>query len=160
VEEFRDYHIPEGIIEIKEEEFHSLRQGPMTVNQYIQKFMKLARYAPDDINTDKKKQRRFIKGLNAIMREQIITHIYPDFNTLMNRTILLEKERNRSEGERKRKFLIQRAHQQDRTQRVYTNNTAPTRYQPTMQYRSSRSNTSQTTSNYKNHNGSNSSNNN
>ena len=78
--------------------------------------MKLALYAPDDINTDKKKQRRFIKGLNAALREQIITHIYPDFNTLMNRTILLEEERNRSEGERKRKFLIQHAHQQDRTQ--------------------------------------------
>ena len=53
--------------------------------------MKLARYAPDDINTDKKKQRHFIKGLNAALREQIITHIYPDFNTLMNRTILLEE---------------------------------------------------------------------
>ena len=75
--------------------------------------MKLARYAPDDINTDKKKQRRFIKGFNAALREQIITHINPDFNILMNRTILLEEERNRSEGERKHKFLIQRACQQD-----------------------------------------------
>ena len=36
----------------------------------------------------------------------------------MNRTILLEEERNRSEGERKRKFLIQHACQQERTQRV------------------------------------------
>ena len=35
VEEFCDYHIPKGIMEIKEEEFHSLRQGTMTVNQYI-----------------------------------------------------------------------------------------------------------------------------
>jgi hypothetical protein len=69
----------------------------------------------------------------------------------MNRTILLEEERNKSEGERNRKFLIQHARQQDKTQRVHTNNTAPTRYQPTMQYRSSRSNTLQTTSNYKNH---------
>ena len=82
----------------------------------------------------------------------MVTHIYPDFNTLMNRTILLEEERVRGEGERKCKFLIQRAHQQERTQRVHTNNTAPTRYQPTMQYRTSRTNTSQTTSNYKNNN--------
>ena len=115
VEKFHEYHIPEGILEIKAEEFHSLRQGPMTLNQYIWKFMKLARYAPDDINTDKKKPRCFRKGLNAALREQIITHIYPDFNTLMNRTILLEEERNRSKGERKRKFLIQQAHQQERT---------------------------------------------
>ena len=119
-------------MEIKAKEFRSLRQGPMTVNQYIRKFMKLARYAPNDVNTDKKKQRCFRRGLNVVLREQIINHIYLDFNTLMNRTILLEEERNRSEGERKRKFLIQHAHQQKRTQRVRTNNTAPARYQTTM----------------------------
>ena len=78
--------------------------------------MKLARYALDDVNTDKKKLRCFRTGLNAVLREQIITHIYPDFNTLTNRTILLEEERNKSEGERKRKFLIQHAHQEERTQ--------------------------------------------
>lgn len=49
VEEFRQYHIPEGIIDIKAEEFRSLRQGPMTINQYIRKFLKLACYTPDDI---------------------------------------------------------------------------------------------------------------
>jgi hypothetical protein len=80
VEEFHNYHIPKGIKEIKEEEFHSLRQGAMIVNQYIWKFMKLAHYAPDDVNSDRKKQRRFIKGLNVALREQIITHIYADFN--------------------------------------------------------------------------------
>jgi len=109
VEAFHEYHIPEGIMEIKAKEFCSLRQGSTTVNQYIQKFMKLARYAPDDVNTDKKKQRCFRRGLNATLREKIIYHIYPDFNTLMNRTILLEEECNRSEVERNRKFLMQRA---------------------------------------------------
>ena len=94
--------------------------------------MKLARYALEDVNCDKKKQRCFRRGLNASLREQMVTHIYPDFNTLMNRTILLEKERVRGEGERKRKFLIQHARQQERTQRVCTNNTTPTKYQPTM----------------------------
>jgi len=56
VEKFYEYHIPEGIMEIKAEEFRSLRQGPMMVNQYIRKFMKLAWYAPEDVNSDKKKQ--------------------------------------------------------------------------------------------------------
>ena len=32
MEKFHEYHIPEGIMEIKAEEFRSLRQGPMTVN--------------------------------------------------------------------------------------------------------------------------------
>ena len=116
MEAFCENHIPKGIMEIKAEEFCSLRQGPMIVNQYIQKFMKLARYVPDDVNTDKKKQRCFRKGLNAALIEQMITYIYPDLNTLMNRTILLEEERNKSEGERKHKFLMQHAPQQQRTQ--------------------------------------------
>lgn len=111
--------------------------------------MKLARYAPDDINTDRKKQRRFIKGFNSNFREQIVTHVYPDFNTLMNRTILLEEEHNKTEGERKRKLLIQQLRQQDKTQRVRYNNTAPTKFQSTMQYKSSGSNTSQTMSNFR-----------
>ena len=128
MEKFHEYHIPEGIMEIKAKEFCSLRQGLMTVNQYIRKFMKLACYALEDVNSDKKKHKCFRRGFNASLREQMVTHIYPNFNTLMNHTILLEEERVRGEGERKRKFLIQCACPQERTQRVRTNNTAPTRY--------------------------------
>ncbi|XP_066323269.1 uncharacterized protein [Miscanthus floridulus] len=127
VKNFREYHILEGIMEIKAEEFRSLRQGLMTVNQYIRKFMNLARYAPEDVNSDKKKQKCFRRGLNASLREQMVTHIYLDFNTLMNHTILLEEERVKREGKRKHKFLIHSAHQQERTQQVRTNNTAATR---------------------------------
>ena len=92
IEEFCNYHIPKGIMEMKAEEFCHIRQGAMTVNQYIQKFMKLSRYVPEDVNTDKKKQRCFRRGLISVLRTQMITHIYIDFNTLMNRTILLEEE--------------------------------------------------------------------
>jgi len=75
VEAFREYHIPEGIIEIQAKEFLSLRQGPMTVNQYIHKFMKLARYAPNDVNIDKKKQRCFRRGLNVVLRANNYSHL-------------------------------------------------------------------------------------
>jgi hypothetical protein len=54
--------------------------------------MKLALYAPEDVNSHKKKQKCFRRELNASLREQMVTHISPDFNTLMNCTILLEEE--------------------------------------------------------------------
>src|SRR6266542_3740264 len=92
----------------------------MIVNQYIYKFMKIARYAPEDVNTDKKKQDRFRKGLNSHLKAQLITHIYPDFNTLMNRTILLEYAHSHIENERKRKFLA-RPKQQERFQKFQIN---------------------------------------
>ena len=115
MEEFRNYHIPEGVMEMKAEEFRYLRQGAMTLNQYIRKSMKISRYAPEAVNTDKKKQICFRRGLNSHLRTQIISHVYPDFNTMMNRTILLEAERLKTEGEKKRKFNLQRARQQERT---------------------------------------------
>jgi hypothetical protein len=88
----------------------------MIVNQYIRMFKKLAQYVREDVNSDKKKQKCFRRGLNASLREKMVTHIYLDFNTLMNHTILLKEEHVRGEGEWKRKFLIQRTHQQERTQ--------------------------------------------
>ena len=131
-QEFHNYHILE-----RNNENEGRRQGAMTVNQYIHKFMKLSRYAPKDVNTNKKKHRCFRRGLNSPLRTQIITHIYPDFNTLMNSTILLEEECSKMEGETKRKFNLHRARQQERMQRVRTNNTTPTKYHSTMQYRTS-----------------------
>jgi len=35
VEAFREYHIPEGIMDIKADEFRNLRQGPMTVYSQV-----------------------------------------------------------------------------------------------------------------------------
>ena len=80
----------------------------MTVIQYIRKFMKLSRYAPDDIDTDKKKQDHFRRGLSPALRTQLVTHIHPDFNTLMNKAILLENARSELENDRKRKFNAQK----------------------------------------------------
>ena len=99
------------------EEFRNLKQGAMTVTQYIRKFMKLSRYAPDDIDTDKKKQDRFKRGLSPALRTQLVTHIYPDFNTLMNKAILLENARSELENDRKRKFITQRQKQLESNQK-------------------------------------------
>lgn len=90
----------------------------------------------------------------------MIGHIYPDFNTLMNKSILIEEERNKTKRDRKRKFLIQCARQPKRTQCTYSNNLAPSKYQTTMQYRTPRSSSQQVTSNFQNNNGNNGSNNN
>ena len=66
-QEFKDnfwsYHIPNGLMELKQEEFISLKQGSMTVAEYRDKFAQLSRYAPNDVAEDKDKQRRFLKGL-------------------------------------------------------------------------------------------------
>jgi hypothetical protein len=44
------------MMKLKKKEFEDLRQGSMFVNEYVTQFTQLSRYAPDDMDTDEKKQ--------------------------------------------------------------------------------------------------------
>jgi hypothetical protein len=51
----------------------------MTVNEYLNQFIQLSRYATDDINTDEKKQNTYLKGLKDEIQFQLLNTNYPDF---------------------------------------------------------------------------------
>jgi hypothetical protein len=56
---------------IVKEEFLALKQGPLSVSEHRDKFLQLSRYAPEDVNTDAKRQYRFLRGIDrAIMTER------------------------------------------------------------------------------------------
>jgi hypothetical protein len=61
---FCTHNVPCGTMKLKKKEFADLKQGSMTVNKYLNAFIQLLRYAPNDINTDEKKQDMFLNGLN------------------------------------------------------------------------------------------------
>jgi hypothetical protein len=48
------------------------------VNEYLNKFTQLSRYAPDDVNTDEKKQDAFMNGLNGEIQFQLLNTDYED----------------------------------------------------------------------------------
>jgi hypothetical protein len=50
---FRTHCVPRGTLKLKKE-FSELQQGGMTVNEYLNRFTQMSRYAPDDVNIDKK----------------------------------------------------------------------------------------------------------
>jgi hypothetical protein len=52
---FRTHYVPRSTMKLKKKEFADLKQGSMAVNEYLNSFIQLSRYAPDDINTDDKK---------------------------------------------------------------------------------------------------------
>jgi hypothetical protein len=58
------HHVPQGVIKIKKNEFQDLKQGSMTVSEYVTRFTQLSRYAPNDVDTDEKKQECFLNGLD------------------------------------------------------------------------------------------------
>jgi hypothetical protein len=76
---FRAHHIPSRIMKLKKEEFLSLTQGNMTVSEYRDRFTQLSRYAPEEADTDEKRQERFLEGLIGTLNYQLQSHISPNF---------------------------------------------------------------------------------
>jgi hypothetical protein len=76
---FRNHYVPHGTMKLKKKEFADLKQGSMPVNEYLNSFIQLARYAPDDINTDEKKHDMLLNGLNDDIQFQLLNTDYTDF---------------------------------------------------------------------------------
>jgi hypothetical protein len=109
-QEFKDsfhaHHIPAGVLKLKQREFLALKQGNMSVNEYLDKFTQLSHFAPDEVNTDPKRQEHFLDGLIGPLNYQLQSHTFPDFATLLNKAIGLENK-HRELGEQTRKFQSQ-----------------------------------------------------
>ena len=58
-------------------EFQLLKQGDMTVLQYVTKFERLSRYAPELVNTEEKKIIKFLEGLNPIIEQDATGVVLP-----------------------------------------------------------------------------------
>jgi hypothetical protein len=84
---FRQYHVPAGLMTVKKEEFLALKQGPLSVSEYRDRFLQLSRYAPEDVNTDAKRQYRFLRGLVDPLQYQLMNHTFPTFQHLIDRAI-------------------------------------------------------------------------
>ena len=57
---------------VKAQEFLELKQGTMTVMEYVARFMELARFADDYVATDMAKVGRFENGLQLSIRGRIV----------------------------------------------------------------------------------------
>ena len=55
------------------------------------------------MDTDKKKIRRFLKGMNVGIRIQLVAHSFPNFQQMVNRALIVEDTRKEEEALRKRK---------------------------------------------------------
>ena len=78
----------------------------MSVCEYRNRFTQLSHYAPREMDSDAKKQKRFLKGLNDGLHLQLMTVVYADYQTLVDRAIVIENKRREME-EKKRKHDLQ-----------------------------------------------------
>jgi hypothetical protein len=105
---FHTHYVPRGTMKLKKKEFADLKQGGMSVNEYINSFIQLSRYAPDDINTNEKKQDAFLNGLNDDIQFQLLNTDYADFQHMVNKAIVIENKIKEMEKDGKRKVSFSR----------------------------------------------------
>jgi hypothetical protein len=100
---FHNHYVPRGTMKLKKE-FTNLRQGSMTVNEYLNSFIQLSRYATEDIDTDEKKQDMFLEGLNDDIQFQLLNTDYVDFQHMVDKTIVIESKLKEMEKDGKMKM--------------------------------------------------------
>ena len=74
----------------------------MSVVEYDDKFALLSRYAPKHVADDADKQCHFLKGLYDGLQLQLMSNTYPNFQTLVNRTIVIDNKRKEMEAKKRR----------------------------------------------------------
>jgi hypothetical protein len=86
----------------RKEEFLALKQGPLSVSEYRDKFLQLSCYALEDVNTDAKRQYRFLRGLVDPLHYQLMNHTLPTFQHLIDRAIMTERKRREMEDKKRK----------------------------------------------------------
>jgi hypothetical protein len=97
---FHAQHIPQGVIKLKKE-FQVLKQGSLSMNEYVTKFTQLSRYALSEVDTDEKKQDYFLNGLNDGLAYALEAQNFENFQGMVNKALVLENRRGVMERKHK-----------------------------------------------------------
>jgi hypothetical protein len=100
-------HIPSGLIKIMRDKFLNLKQGGMSVTEYLDKFTTWGTYAPNDIDTDEKKRERFLNGLQEELQTYLVAVHYPDLEAMVDAAIMVEDKHKAARESRKRRMMSQ-----------------------------------------------------
>jgi hypothetical protein len=73
----------------------------MSVNEYVTRFTQLSHYAPDNVDTDEKKQDWFLNGLNDGLAYALEAHDFINFQDMVDKALVLENQRGIMELKRK-----------------------------------------------------------
>ena len=89
---FMGKYFPETARHAEAQEFLELKQGVMTVMDYVARFTELARFFDDYVATDMAKVRRFENGLKLSIRARIVGLRLQDMDSMVGTTLTIERE--------------------------------------------------------------------
>jgi hypothetical protein len=98
---FRSHHVLLKVMKLKKKEFEDLKQGSMTVSEYVTRFTQLSHYAPDNVDTNEKKQDWFLNGLNDGLAYALEAPDFVNFQNIVDKALVLENGRGIMEQKRK-----------------------------------------------------------
>ena len=94
--EFHDLFIGKNFLDTarhaKAQKFLELKQGTMTVLEYVARFTELARFTDDYVATDMAKVRRFENGLKLSIRGRIVGLRLQDMESMVGTSMTIERE--------------------------------------------------------------------
>jgi hypothetical protein len=74
----------------------------MTVTEYHDHFLQLARYAPAEVANDGDKQERFREGLDDHLEYALMNHRFDSFNHLVDSALNTERKRREIEDKKRK----------------------------------------------------------
>ena len=89
---FMGKYFPVTARHAKAQEFLELKQGTMTVMDYVARFTELARFTDDYVATDMTKVRRFENVLKLSIRGRIVGLRLQDMHSMVGITLTIERE--------------------------------------------------------------------
>ena len=89
---FMGKYFPETARHAKAHEFLELKQGAMTVMDYVARFTELAHFAEDYVATDVAKVKRFENGLKLSIRGRIVRLRLQDMDSMVRTSLTIERE--------------------------------------------------------------------
>ena len=85
-------YFPNTARHAKAQEFLELKQGTMTVMDYVARFTELARFSDDYVATDMAKVRRFKNGLKLSIWSRIVRLRLQDIDSMVGTALTIERE--------------------------------------------------------------------
>jgi hypothetical protein len=97
----RTHHAPLGVMKLKKKEFEDLKQGSMTVSEYVTRFTQLSHYALNNVDSDEKRHDWFLNKLNDGLAYALEARDFINFQDVVDKALVLENRRGIMERKRK-----------------------------------------------------------
>ena len=88
---FMDKFFPASARHAKAREFLGLKQGNMTMLEYVAKFTELARFGDDYVATDMAKVRKFEDGLKLSIRGKFVGFLLQNMDSMVRTVMAIER---------------------------------------------------------------------